>query len=132
MPVSLILQNWLSNKLFNYQPSKIWGDEQAESSNISTFWLRLSFKSLIFQKQFSKIVRQLVSKDLCWMVPAEINWQIGSHTAKKMRLSIKDFFSKCDQIHSFVTIWSYLLKKTAFSQIKKLSTWVWVRKFAGL
>ena len=25
--------------------------------------------------------------------------------------SIKDFFSKCDQIHSFLLIWSYLLKK---------------------
>ena len=26
--------------------------------------------------------------------------------------SIKDFFSKCDQIHSFPRIWSHLLKKT--------------------
>ena len=24
---------------------------------------------------------------------------------------MKDFFSKCDQIHSFLWIWSYLLKK---------------------
>ena len=57
------------------------------------------------------------------MIPAEINWQTGSHTAEKMKLSIKNFFSKYDdQIHSTVTIWSHLLKKTAFSQIKKLST----------
>ena len=28
-----------------------------------------------------------------------------------MKFSIKDFFSKCDQIHSFLPIWSHLLKK---------------------
>ena len=31
---------------------------------------------------------------------------------KKMKFSIKDFFSKCDQIHSFLRTWSYLLKKS--------------------
>ena len=30
----------------------------------------------------------------------------------KMKFSIKDFFSKCDQIRSFLRIWSYLLKKS--------------------
>ena len=29
----------------------------------------------------------------------------------KMKFSINDFFSKCDQIHSFLRIWSHLLKK---------------------
>ena len=29
-----------------------------------------------------------------------------------MKFSIKDFFSKCDQIHSFLRIWSHLLKKS--------------------
>ena len=33
-------------------------------------------------------------------------------TAQKMEFFIKDFFSKCDQIHSFLWIWSHLLKKT--------------------
>ena len=28
-----------------------------------------------------------------------------------MKFSIKDLFSKCDQIRSFVRIWSHLLKK---------------------
>ena len=28
-----------------------------------------------------------------------------------MKFSIKDFFSKCDQIRSFQHIWSHLLKK---------------------
>ena len=33
-------------------------------------------------------------------------------TAQKMKFSIKDFFSKCDQIRSFLRIWSYLLQKS--------------------
>ena len=32
-------------------------------------------------------------------------------TAQKMKLSINDFFSKCDQIRSYLRIWSHLLKK---------------------
>ena len=34
------------------------------------------------------------------------------HTAQKIKFSIKDFFSKCDQIRSFLQIWSHLLKKS--------------------
>ena len=33
-----------------------------------------------------------------------------AHTAQKMKFSIKDFFSKCDQIRSFLWIWLHLLK----------------------
>ena len=33
-------------------------------------------------------------------------------TAQKMKFSIMDFFSKCDQIRSFLWIWSHLLKKS--------------------
>ena len=33
-------------------------------------------------------------------------------TAQKMKFSIKDFFSKCDQIHSFLRIWSHLLMRS--------------------
>ena len=29
-----------------------------------------------------------------------------------MKFSVKDFFSKCDQMRSFLRIWSYLLKKS--------------------
>ena len=31
---------------------------------------------------------------------------------KKMKFSIKDFYSKCDQIRRFLRIWSHLLKKS--------------------
>ena len=33
-------------------------------------------------------------------------------TARKMEFSIKDFFSKCDQIHRKLQIWSHFLKKS--------------------
>ena len=33
------------------------------------------------------------------------------YTAQKMKFSIKDFFSKCDQIRRKLRIWSHLLKK---------------------
>ena len=34
-----------------------------------------------------------------------------SHTAQKIKFTIKDFFSKCDQICSFLRIWSHFQKK---------------------
>ena len=33
--------------------------------------------------------------------------------AQKMKFSIKDFFNKCDQMRSFLRIWSHLLKKSS-------------------
>ena len=37
---------------------------------------------------------------------------INIHNSQKMKFSIKDFFSKCDQIRSFLKIWSHFLKKS--------------------
>ena len=36
------------------------------------------------------------------------------YTAQKKKFSIKDFFSNCDQIRSFLLTWSHLLKKSSF------------------
>ena len=41
-----------------------------------------------------------------------LNMQIKKNTAQKMKFSIKDFFSECDQIRSFLLIWSHFLKKS--------------------
>ena len=38
-------------------------------------------------------------------------------TAQKTKFSIKDFFSKCDQILSFLRIWSDLLKKSLMENL---------------
>ena len=35
-----------------------------------------------------------------------------SYTAQKMKFSIKDFFSKCDQTRRKLGIWLHLLKKS--------------------
>ena len=40
------------------------------------------------------------------------NFEALPNTAQKMKFSIKDIFSKCDQIRSFLRIWSLLLKKS--------------------
>ena len=40
-----------------------------------------------------------------------------NHTAQKMKFSIKDFFSKFDQICSFLRIWSQLLKKSLMENL---------------
>ena len=37
--------------------------------------------------------------------------------AQKLKFSIKDFFSKCDQIRSFLPIWSHLLKKSLLENL---------------
>ena len=44
-------------------------------------------------------------------------WLFLRYTAQKVKFSNKDFSCKYDQIHSFVLIWSYLMKK---SLMKKL------------
>ena len=36
----------------------------------------------------------------------------AEYTAQKMKFSIQDFFRKCDQIRSFLRIWSDLLQKS--------------------
>ena len=38
-------------------------------------------------------------------------------TAQKMKFSVKDFFSKCDQIRSFLRIWLHLLKKSLMEKL---------------
>ena len=44
-----------------------------------------------------------------------MNYRFGywfGYTAQNMKFSFKGFFSKCDQIRSFLRIWSLLLKKS--------------------
>ena len=40
-----------------------------------------------------------------------INTKEKTLTAQKMKFSIKDFLSKCDQIRRKLKIWSYLIEK---------------------
>ena len=43
--------------------------------------------------------------------------ELLSNMLQKMKFSINDFFSKCDQIHRKVRIWSHLLKKSLMENL---------------
>ena len=47
-----------------------------------------------------------------WKLVSGQKFPQSHHTAPKMKFSDKDFFSKCDQIRSFLRIWSHLLKQS--------------------
>ena len=53
-------------------------------------------------KNFQKLVHKLFSKFY-------IGYEVRA-TAQKMMFTIKDFFSKCDQIRRKLRIWAHLLK----------------------
>ena len=44
-------------------------------------------------------------------------------TAQKVKFSIKDFFSECDQNRSFLWIWSHLLKKSLMENFIFCAVW---------
>ena len=46
-----------------------------------------------------------------------------SNTAQKIKFSIKDFFSKCEQICSKLWIWSHLLKKSSMENFIFCAVW---------
>ena len=46
-----------------------------------------------------------------WKYNSQINSEYMSSSTQKMKFSIKDFFSKCDQIRRKLRIWSHLQKK---------------------
>ena len=54
------------------------------------------------------------------MADLDIYWKT-SNTLQKMKFSIKNFFTKCDQIRSFLRIWSNLLKKSLMENLKSES-----------
>ena len=58
---------------------------------------------------FTYAVSCYIENVLFYVPPLETS---GPFTAQKMKFSIKDFFSKCDQIRRKLRIWSHLLKKS--------------------
>ena len=68
-------------------------------------WLLLKF--LLKSQNFGS--KNLRRSNFFWF--RNENTALIVSTAQKMKFSIKDFFSKLDQICSFLWIWSYLLKK---------------------
>ena len=62
----------------------------------------------------SKLYEKLVMKQVVEFIDNHELYQstAQSGTVQKMNFSFKYFFSKCDQVHSFLRIWSHLLKKS--------------------
>ena len=61
------------------------------------------------QSTYKELVKDIGPSDENETLMKVINFQ---DTTQKMKFSVKDFFSKRDQIRSFLRIWSHLLKKS--------------------
>ena len=72
----------------------------------NVFILSRNFLSIISQQLLRKILQFYL---IFWCRNFA---EMQSFHSTKNEVSIKHFFSKCDQIRSFLRIWSYLLKKS--------------------
>ena len=57
-------------------------------------------------------VRRIFYTANCFSQKKTLSRKSRNLTAQKMKFSIKDFFSRCDQIRKKLLIWSHLLKKS--------------------
>ena len=64
---------------------------------------------------FSHLLMKFVMENFMFCAAQESSLRhdfISAFTAQNTKFSIKDFFSKCDQIRLFLRMWSHLLKKS--------------------
>ena len=74
------------------------------------------------------VLRFFSKFELTYMMNFKFTEPTLTSIAQKMKFSIKDFFSKCDQIRSFLRIWTHLLKKSLienfiFCAVQNSSKW---------
>ena len=82
------------------------------AEKLLTHWLRhLNQCKTMIKTGFTLWLKFLYCMD-CLIVVHKYWKNTGANTAQKMKFFIKDFFGKCDQIHSLLRIWTYLLKKS--------------------
>ena len=62
-------------------------------------------------------------------VSVQITRNATLHTAQKLKFSIKNFFSKCDQTCSFLRIWSHLMETSLMENFSFCAV-SWVRSCA--
>ena len=89
--------------------SSIAGRDNCKKIQVSKIKKKLLLTFLRFDLQYVKIC--LSSQKNSSHYPLE-NRTIERTLLEKMKYSIENFFSKCDQIHSFLRIWSHLLTKS--------------------
>ena len=91
-------------------PMKTWG--KTKKWNIF-FWRSICFTPACWIYGNSMVVHVHEVNFVDYATSSIIGLELRrSHTAQKMKFSIKDFFSKCDEIRSFLRTWSHLLKKS--------------------
>ena len=73
-------------------------------------WLQIQVENYVNQQQITYSEMSLSMCNMIWLKKNSL--ECSRYTAQKMKYSIKDFFSKCDQIRRKLQIWSQLLKKS--------------------
>ena len=89
--------------------SRNWGNKKTKHTKFSkkqTFLTRMCAYQVKKCSFFGKF------DGLCFLFTSVLNSSFCLITSQKMKFSIKDFFSKCDEIRSFLQIWLNLLKKS--------------------
>ena len=103
---------------------------------IYPFYTKVPLYVIVFTSNYCKITENVGKRGLCTAQKFKENVQgldcafivekwfyTPIDTAQKMKFSIKDFFSKCDQIRSFLRIWSNLLKKSLMENLIFCAVW---------
>ena len=93
-----------------------------KSAGFLWIWSHLLKKSLI--KNFIFLCSNTIKY---WFSNFFRGYEMGTlaknGTAQKIKFSIKDFFSKCDHIRSYLRIWSHLLKKSLMENFIFCAVW---------
>ena len=101
----LLKKSFMETSFFVQRGLLIWLQEIFE-----WIWNRLSLSKIL--QNVEKFYDQYISTDGLTMGYTDYTWYNPLFTMHKKGFSIKDFFSKCEQIRSFPQIWSHLLKKS--------------------
>ena len=109
-------KNW-STKLLKPILFHTNSEDQKNIQNLPIFILPGPICRSVYKifKTLEKTFLSLVLEESTWK--SDVKHLVLTHGRKqlwhctKMKFSIKDFFSKCDQIRSFLPLWSNLLKK---------------------
>ena len=87
---------------------KLWFPGMWAASKYTPFWISNSYY-ITRHRLHSSL---LINIGYCGTSHFSYMLQVMSHTAQKMKFSIKNFFSKFDQLRRKLWIWSHLLKKS--------------------
>ena len=129
-------ESWVVENLWFYQRWYQYYPSEDKCPNMEFFlvliflcsgWLRTRKNSIFvhFPRTEGNRHSWLSLSDIA-RVSSSIILALNQNTIQKIKFSINDFFSKCDQIRSFLRIWSHFLKKSLmenfiFCAVKKRS-----------